>query len=265
MHGTSESCLQTLLKHGHRTSRVRMGKTAWACLTESMTNEAANVFMCKFPCAGWRVLNDWFLLKSLGQIEYWTETFDTLKLQKNGNPMNLFTHVDETAGVIAVLLLKITENEVNRNVVHVLTADYDMEHKTILYRGSIARAEVERTVRQCFLQLVVTSRPAGQALFASVSNSDGGGHRDGRDGGITRGRRYSPSGRYGGGHRGDKGNRVGKKTPAVTAPTQVVWPVLHLLTGRARGGDGVSSQGTVGEKAGQELYQPSRKCKGMLL
>ena len=55
----------------------------------------------------------------------------------------------------------------NRKLVRVLTADYEIERCTLLYRGKITRAEIERIVRQRHLILPVSKgKNVGQALFS---------------------------------------------------------------------------------------------------
>ena len=69
-----------------------------------------------------------------------------------------------------------SEGDVNRILARELTADYEIEQRTLLHRDEINRAEIENIVRQTHLRLPVsTGEDVGQALWTSrQDNGDSG-------------------------------------------------------------------------------------------
>ena len=62
--------------------------------------------------------------------------------------MIFFARVDKSVGVFVILGVYLSVEDVNLKIVKVLTADYGLEQRTILYRDNITRAEIEAIVRQ---------------------------------------------------------------------------------------------------------------------
>ena len=86
--------------------------------------------------------------------------------------MKFFSRVDEIVGTLASLGVPKSEGDVNRKLVRVLTADYEIEQRTLLYRDEITRAEIESIVRQRHLSLPVPKgKNLGQALFCLLYTS----------------------------------------------------------------------------------------------
>ena len=76
-----------------------------------------------------------------------------------------------SVGVLGSLGVHLPTEDVNLKIVEVLTDDYELEQRTILYRDNITRAEIEAIVRQ---RHTIMSRGAsnkvrnvGQALIAN--------------------------------------------------------------------------------------------------
>ena len=78
-----------------------------------------------------------------------------------------------------------SEGDVNRKLVRVLTDEYEIEQRTVLYRDYITRLEIKNIVRQRHLRLSVSQgKNVGQALFSSgVARGGRGGGRGGSRGG----------------------------------------------------------------------------------
>ena len=84
--------------------------------------------------------------------------------------------VDKIVGILASLGVQKSVGDVNRKLVRVLTSDYEMEQRTLLYRNEISRAEIENVVRQRRLRLpVLTGGNVGQALWTSGHDNGGSG------------------------------------------------------------------------------------------
>ena len=108
--------------------------------------------------------------------------------------MKFFSRVDKMVGTLASLGVPKSEGDVNRKLVRVLTADYEIEQRTFLYRDEITRAEIESIVRQRHLRLPVSrENNVGQALFSD---------------GAARGNRGRGRGGSRGGGRGCNRNNV---------------------------------------------------------
>ncbi|CAM9165641.1 unnamed protein product, partial [Laminaria digitata] len=96
-----------------------------------------------------------------------------------------FSRVDKIVGILGSLGVQKSVGDVNRKLVRVLTHDYEMEQRTLLYRDDVSREDIESIVRQRHLRLPVTKgRNVGQALF---SNGAARGGRGGGRGGGGRG------------------------------------------------------------------------------
>ena len=99
--------------------------------------------------------------------------------------MKFFSRADKIVSILASLGVSKSEGDVNRKLARVLTADYEIEQRTLLYRDEITPAEIESIVRQRRLRLPVSKgKNVGQALFANgaarVGRGDGhGGSRGG--------------------------------------------------------------------------------------
>ena len=160
---------------------------AWICLTESMTDTdlLKRVFARQSPSGAWRMVRDWFLRISVATQVKWSDAFDVVHMEKGEEPMKLFSRVDKIVGTLASLGVPKSEGDVNRRLLRVLTADYEIEQRTLLYRDEITRAEIESIVRQRHLRLPVSKgNTVGQALFSNgVARGSRGGGRGGSRGG----------------------------------------------------------------------------------
>ena len=109
--------------------------------------------------------------------------------------MKFFSRVDKIVGAFASLGVPKSEGDVNRKLIRVLTADYDIERRTLLNRDEITREEIENIVRQMHLRLPVSKgKNVGQALFSNSAARVGrGGGRGGSRGGGRRSNRKNVS------------------------------------------------------------------------
>ena len=97
-------------------------------------------------------------------------------MEKGEEPIKFFSRVDKIVGTLASLSVPKSEGDVNRKLVRVLTANYEIEQRTRLYRDEITRAEIESIVRQRHLRLLVLKgKDVGQALFSNGASRRGRG------------------------------------------------------------------------------------------
>ena len=90
------------------------------------------------------MLCNWFF----SEKSKWKRLFDDLVMEKKEAPMIFFARVDKSVGVLVILGVYLSVEDVNLKIVKMLTADYELEQRTILYRDNITRAEIEAIVRQ---------------------------------------------------------------------------------------------------------------------
>ena len=185
--GDTTKDTQYFISQGLSRPHIKNARVAWICLTESMTDTDLldRVFARQSPSGAWRMLRDWFLPKSVATQVKWSDAFDAVQMEKGEEPMKFFSRVDKIVGTLASLGVPKSEGEVNRKLVRVLTADYEIEQRTLLYRDEITRAEIESIVRQRHLRLPVPKgKNVGQALFSNGTARGGrGGGRGGNRGG----------------------------------------------------------------------------------
>ena len=86
--------------------------------------------------------------------------------------MRFFACVDKIVGVSGSLGVHLPVEDVTLKIVEVVTADYEFEQRTILYKDDITRAEIEAIVRQrCTIMsrgsTSAKNRNVGQALVAN--------------------------------------------------------------------------------------------------
>ena len=98
------------------------------------------LFATKSPNAGWRMLCDWCMPKTMAEQVKWSVAFDSAKMEKGEEPMKYFSRVDEIVGVLASLGVVTSVADVSRKIIVTLTSNYEIEGRTILYRGDVTRA-----------------------------------------------------------------------------------------------------------------------------
>ena len=190
--GDTAKDTQYFLAQGLTPLHIRNARIAWICLTEGIsdTDLLDRVFARQSPSGAWQMLCDWFQPRSIATQIKWSDSFDAVKMEKGEEPMKFFGRVDKIVGILTSLGVPKSVDDVNRKLVRVLTDDYEIEQRTLLYRDEITRAEIENIVRQRHLRLPVSKgKNVGQALFSN------GAARGGRGGGR------------GGSHGGGRGNR----------------------------------------------------------
>ncbi|CAM9954547.1 unnamed protein product, partial [Laminaria digitata] len=97
-------------------------------------------------------------------------------MEKGEEPMKCFSRVDKIVGILGSLGEEESVGDVNQKLVRVLTHDYEMEQRTLLYRDDVNREDIESIVRQRHLRLPVTKgRNVGQALFSNGAAQGGRG------------------------------------------------------------------------------------------
>ena len=99
--------------------------------------------------------------------------------------MKFFDRVDKIVSTLALHDVTKSEGDVSRKLVKVLTDEYEIEQRTLLYRDEKMRAKIENIVQQRHLSLPVSKgKNVGQALFSSgVGRGGRGGGRGGSRGG----------------------------------------------------------------------------------
>ena len=118
------------------------------------------------------MLCNWFLpRKTFSEKSKRKRLFDDQVMEKKEAPMIFFARVDKSVGVFVILGVYLSVEDVNLKIVKVLTADYGLEQRTILYRDNITRAEREAIVRQRYTIMSrntsTKDRIVGQALVAN--------------------------------------------------------------------------------------------------
>ena len=63
-------------------------------------------------------------------------------MERDEEPTKFFSRVDKIAGTLASLGVPKSEGDVNRILARVLTADYEIEQRTLFYRDEISRADM---------------------------------------------------------------------------------------------------------------------------
>ena len=138
------------------------------------------------------MLCDWFLPKAHSEKSKWKRQLNELVMDKKEKPMIFFARVDKIVGVLGSLGVHLPVEDVNLKIVEVLTADYEFEQRTILYKDNITRAEIEAIVKQRYAIMSrstsTKNRYVGQALVANKSprrNRKQQGNGKGVSGGVA--------------------------------------------------------------------------------
>ena len=76
------------------------------------------------------------------------ERTDDLVMENKEEPMIFFARVDKIVVGFGSLGVHLPREDANPTIVEVLTVDYELEQRTILYRNIITRAEIKAIVRQ---------------------------------------------------------------------------------------------------------------------
>ena len=75
------------------------------------------VFATTSPSAGWRMLRDWFMPKTMTEQVKWLVAFDFAKMEKGEEPMKYFGRIDKIVGVLASLGVAKTVVDANREII----------------------------------------------------------------------------------------------------------------------------------------------------
>ena len=69
---------QCLLSQGFGDEHIKTARVAWTCLTESIVKRdlLVRVFVIKSPSAGWKMLCDWSMPKTMAEQVKWSVAFD---------------------------------------------------------------------------------------------------------------------------------------------------------------------------------------------
>ena len=80
---------------------MKVSRLAWTCQTESSTDREllSRVFDTNSRSVAWRVLNDWFLPKTLAEKFEWKRQINDLVMEKKEERMRFFARVEIIAGV----------------------------------------------------------------------------------------------------------------------------------------------------------------------
>ena len=78
---------QYFLSKGFGEEHTKTARIAWTCLTESIVNRylLGRVFATKSPSAGWRMLSDWLMPKTMPERVKWSVAFDSAKWRREKN------------------------------------------------------------------------------------------------------------------------------------------------------------------------------------
>ena len=79
--------VQYFLSQGLSEEHTKTARVAWTCLTESIVNRdlLGRVFATKSPSAGWRMLSDWLMPKTMPERVKWSVAFDSAKWRREKN------------------------------------------------------------------------------------------------------------------------------------------------------------------------------------
>lgn len=174
--GETKKDAQYFLSQGLTHSHIRNARVSWICLTEALLT---------LTCwAEWLQAN---LQAVLGKSLVVGFCRDQLLRRLNGRTLLMLCRwrmVRSPYNYLAVfttlLLIRSStlasfgvpksEGHVDRKMVRVLTDDFEIEQRTLLYRDEINRAEIEHIVKQRHLRLAVsTGGNVGQTLLTSGS------------------------------------------------------------------------------------------------
>ena len=176
--GDTAEDTQRFLSQGLNVVHTKKSCIAWVCLTESMsdTDLLDRVFAKQSPSGAWKIFRDWFLPRSMATQVKWLDAFGAVQMGKGEEPMKFFSRVDKIVGILTSLGVQKSVGDVHRKLVRVLTSDYEMEQRALLYRDEISRVEIENIVRQRHLRLPVsTGGNVDQALWTSGQDNGGSG------------------------------------------------------------------------------------------
>lgn len=97
----------------------KMTNLASTCLVEnvSKTDIFTKIFRLQSPSAGWKILVDRYLPKSISVTEAWAEQFENIAMPRGEEPMNYFARVDEITRVLDYFGVVKPENEFVRKMV----------------------------------------------------------------------------------------------------------------------------------------------------
>ena len=124
---------QYFLSQGFSEEHIKTAKVAWTCLTESVVNHdlLGIFFETKYPIAGWRMLRDWSMPKTMAEQVKWSVAFDSAEMQKGEEPMKHFSRIDKIVRVLASLGVVKSVADINRKIIMTLTSEYEIEERTI--------------------------------------------------------------------------------------------------------------------------------------
>ena len=161
---------QYFFSQGFSEEHIKTARVAWTCPTESFLHRdlLGRLFATKSSSAGWRMLCDWFMPKTMAEQVNWSVAFDSAQMEKGEEPMKNFSGIDKIVGVLASLGVVKSVADVNRKIIMTLTSYYEIEERIILYREDVTRAEIESIIRQLYLHLPATKgKDVSQALFST--------------------------------------------------------------------------------------------------
>ena len=93
------------------------------------------VYARQSPSCVWKRLCDCFLpIPIITQVK-WSDAFDLFRMEQGEKPMKFFSGADMIARVFASHGVQISVRDVNRKLVRVLAADYEMGQRAHWYRG----------------------------------------------------------------------------------------------------------------------------------
>ena len=96
---------QYFLSQGFSEEHIKTARVGWTCLTESIVNHdlLGRVIATNLISAGWRILCDWFMPKTMAEQVKWSVAFDSAKMAKGEELMKYFGRIDKIVGVFASL------------------------------------------------------------------------------------------------------------------------------------------------------------------
>ena len=92
------------------------------------------VFAEQSPSSAWKMLGDCFLPRPIAAQVKWSDAFDAVQMEKDEKPIIFFSHVDKIVGILTSLGVHKSVGDVNRKLARLLTSDYEMEQRALLYR-----------------------------------------------------------------------------------------------------------------------------------
>lgn len=100
----------------------------------SDTDLLGRAFARQSPGGAWKMPRNCLLPRSMATEVELSDAFDVMQMENGEEPIQLCNRVDKTIRTLALFGVPKSEGDVDRKMVRVLTDEFEIEQRTLLYR-----------------------------------------------------------------------------------------------------------------------------------